>query len=154
MTGKDRSYLIIPGFDRILESQSEIASIPDLVGSWKERIAYRKIYRQMLHLYGLNESSYEGTHLDVLLAKESILRAGFSSAIFVSHPYHMRRVKMIASKVFEDCKIDLFFIPTRHEGVNRSLWWLDNKERNLVVTEYLKIAWFLLYTTIPGLSSG
>ena len=94
---------------------------------------------------------YERTHIEVMVAKEMMEKAGFSSAIFMSSPYHMRRIKMIASRVFYGSDDRLYFVPTNREKLNRNRWWMNKNDRQWVVREYMKIAWFLLYTYVPFL---
>jgi len=66
-------------------------------------------------------------------------------ANIVSSPYHMRRIKTIAGRVFsEDYK--LYFIPTRYQNVNKAVWRFDKKDFLSLFLEYLKIVWFLLYS--------
>ena len=93
---------------------------------------------------------YARTHIEVLLAKDMMEAAGFFSAIIVSHPYHMRRSKMIATRVFGGDDYHLYFVPACNEMLNKK-WWLSKNEWKWIVQEYVKIVWFLLYTHIPGL---
>ena len=101
--------------------------------------------------YGKGRWRYERTHIEVLLAKEMMKKAGFTSAIFMSHPYHMRRIRMIAVRVFDETGFRLHFVPTRYEKLNKNWWWLSKDGRQWVLSEYVKIAWFLLYTYVPFL---
>lgn len=95
---------------------------------------------------------YERTHIQVMVANEMMEKAGFSSAIFMSHPYHMRRIKMIASRLFAGNDYRLYFVPTNREKLNGNTWLMNKNDRQWVVREYIKIAWFLLYTYIPFFS--
>lgn len=106
------------------------------------------------HRFTLNElrdwrSYYELTHTGVLAAMKMMERDGFSSAIFISHPYHMRRVKMIAGKVFESTDYRLFFFPSRDGYFKENRWWLNLEDLLWVASEYVKIGWFLLYSNLP-----
>jgi len=102
-------------------------------------------YIQQDQIYNLKEKPrfkfYENTHLEILQAKLLMERFGFASAIVVSSPYHMRRVKMIADQIFDQGKYKLYFIPTRYEKTCNFSW---------IVSEYAKIAWFLLYDPLTG----
>jgi hypothetical protein len=88
-------------------------------------------------------SYFEDTHIEILEAKKMMDKAGFKSAIFVSSPFHMRRIKIIAEKVFD--KGHVTFVATRYEKAP-STFWLGNSAlvRN-VTNEYAKINWFLTY---------
>jgi len=87
---------------------------------------------------------YEDTHVEVLQARKMMDRAGFKSAIFVSSPYHMRRIRMIAGKVF-GADYRLTFVPSRFEQQRDVLWFLNKRDLKLVSSEYSKIVWFTLY---------
>jgi uncharacterized SAM-binding protein YcdF (DUF218 family) len=92
-----------------------------------------------------NHKFYENTHLEMLMARRIMDELGFKTAILVSEPYHMRRIKLIADRVFDEEAYRLRFIPTSPGGNDR-LWWLLYKDkRRWIVSEYIKILWFVLY---------
>jgi len=94
----------------------------------------------------LNTSAWlEDTHQEALIAHEIMERLGLRSAILVSSPYHMRRIKLIAERVFGD-RTALCYAPTRYETPTEGFWLLNNHEVRHVLMEYLKIIWFLLYS--------
>ncbi len=70
---------------------------------------------------------------------------GLTSAIFVSSPYHMRRIKLIANRVFIGTGYRMVFIPTRFEKRTEGLWFLHQSDIRKVASEYGKIVWFFLY---------
>jgi len=88
---------------------------------------------------------FEDTHVEILEAKKMMDKAGFKSAIFVSSPYHMRRISIIAGKVFGGGGYQLIYVPSRFEQQSGSLWFLNKRDLKLVTSEYSKIAWFTLY---------
>ena len=90
----------------------------------------------------------ENTHLELLHAREMMDKASFKSAIFVSSPYHMRRIKIILNKVLDKPYYTLLFVPTSFERVNEKFWLFYEYDRNWIIKEYAKIAWFFIYTTI------
>ena len=103
------------------------------------------------------KSYFESTHVEVLEAKRMMERLGISSAILVSSPYHMRRIRIIADYVFTPGSFPpfvkegqggfkLYTVPTRHETSGETFWLFNNHERKFVLTEYMKIGWFLLYS--------
>jgi hypothetical protein len=92
---------------------------------------------------------FEDTHIEILEAKKMMDKAGFKSAIFVSSPYHMRRISIIANKVFGKKVYKLAFVPSRYEQRSGPLWFLNKRDLKLVSTEYSKIAWFMLYGFLP-----
>jgi hypothetical protein len=91
---------------------------------------------------------YENTHIEVLYAKKMMNAMGLKSAIMVSSPYHMKRIKIITERVFDSSYV-IKLVPSRFEkGENglRSLWY-DLKN---VLMESLKILWFLCYDLWGG----
>jgi len=88
---------------------------------------------------------YEDTHVEILEAKKMMDKAGFKTAIFVSSPYHMRRISIIARKVFGKKGYRLTFVPSRYEQHRGAAWFLDKRELKFVSSEYSKIIWFMLY---------
>jgi hypothetical protein len=90
---------------------------------------------------------YEDTHLEIIEAKKIMSGYGLKSAIFVSSPYHMRRIKLIATKVFDLNKGGFYFVPTRYEKVPENFWELSSADWKKVRREYSKILWFFIYFT-------
>jgi len=88
---------------------------------------------------------YEDTHLEIIEARKIMSGYGLNSAIFVSSPYHMRRIKLIAMKVFDTNKCDFYFVPTRYERAPANYWELSLADWKKVRREYGKILWFFLY---------
>jgi hypothetical protein len=86
---------------------------------------------------------FENTHVEMLLAKKAMDAYGFKSAIFVSSPYHMKRIKIITGKVF-DSAYDITLVPSRFE---KSFETTLSSMNNLlsIFMEYPKMIWFLCY---------
>ena len=125
-------YLIIPAYSRLYKASAKRTLL--LTQTQRRKGKDKQVYQL-----------YEDTHLEILHAKTIMDKYGFRSAIFVSSPYHMRRVKLIADRVFEGKDRDLFFDPTRYEEMNNTLWWRTTYHLRWVIAEYFKIGWFLLY---------
>jgi hypothetical protein len=88
---------------------------------------------------------YENTHLEVLWASQMMDAYGLTSSIFVSSPAHMRRIKIIADRVFDENPYRLAFVHTKYEKPWGYLWWTDRDGLKQVMSEYVKIVWFLMY---------
>ena len=84
----------------------------------------------------------------MLLGKRMMDKLGYRSAIIVSSPYHMRRLKLIAGKVFGDGDYRIGFEPTPFEKQGTLDLPRSWKEVGNVVSEYVKIGWFLVYNSI------
>jgi hypothetical protein len=92
-------------------------------------------------------SFYEDTHVEIIEARKIMSSYGLKSAIFVSSPYHMRRIKLITMKVFDSNKGDFYFVPTPYEKVPANYWELSSADWKKVIREYGKILWFFTYVT-------
>ena len=88
---------------------------------------------------------YEDTHLEIIDAQKVMSSYGLNSAILVSSPYHMRRIKLIVMKVFDTNKGDFYFVPTSYEKAPANCWELSFTDWKKVRNEYGKILWFFLY---------
>jgi len=56
----------------------------------------------------------------------------------------MRRISIIAGKVFGGHGHRLAFVPSRYEQYGGQ-WFLNKRDLKFVFSEYSKIAWFMLY---------
>ena len=88
---------------------------------------------------------YENTHIEALEAKKMMDAAGYTSALFVSSPYHMRRISMISKAVFQDKKYQLTFRGSRYVKTGGLLSLFHWSEIQNVFEEYFKIVGFLVY---------
>lgn len=88
---------------------------------------------------------YEATHIEVLNTKIMMEYLNINSAIIVSSPYHLRRIKIMVASVFKGMPHKLLLTPEKSKGTNNVLWFLSWYDIKWVVSEYMKIGWFLLY---------
>lgn len=118
-------------------------------------------YLKLNHLELKTSAWLEDTHSETLTARDMMDSLGARSAILVSSSYHMRRIKLIAERVFAPpplakggggdfsstgSNFRLTFIPTRYEAAGDGFWLFNSRDRRFVLTEYMKIGWFLLYS--------
>ena len=89
----------------------------------------------------------EQTHIDVLQAQKLMQHIGVKRAIFVSSPYHMRRIQIITDTVFDEESYDIAFVPTAYEPPHEP-WFMNWKDTKWVFSEWAKIIWFLLYSPL------
>ncbi|MGO9139826.1 MAG: YdcF family protein [Syntrophales bacterium] len=124
-------YLFIPAYGRITEA----ASLSSPAGTKKAN--------PKLVISGLKPRPYfENTHVEVLEAKRMMEQYGLKSAIFVSSPEHMRRIKIIAERIFYEEPVRIVFVPIRVEPAHQDLILSDYRRMG---KEYVKIIWFLMY---------
>jgi hypothetical protein len=140
-------YLIIPAFRQVLTSKN---------GSPGSFDASRSPNVSQFNAYPL---LYENTHVEVLHAQQMMEAMGLKSAIMVSSPYHMRRIRMISKKVFGEQSRHFSYVPTRYENNPTALFDLTRMNWIHVFREYAKICWFQAYSlfgdtrrSTPGLS--
>jgi uncharacterized SAM-binding protein YcdF (DUF218 family) len=125
-------YLFIPAYGRITEA----ASLSSPAGTKKAN--------PKLIISGLKPRPYfENTHVEVLEARRMMEQYGLKSAIFVSSPEHMRRIKIIAEKIFYEKSVQIVFVPIRVEPAHQDLTLADYRRMG---KEYVKIIWFLMYS--------
>jgi len=132
-------YLIIPAYQKIYKVSDE-----GVIRYLSPNLSLRNSIKKKVPL---NSSPYfyEDTHKETIEAKKTMTEFGLKSAIFVSSPYHMRRIKLIVSKVFAGDQKGFYFVPTSYEEAPayfRDLSWTNWKK---VGREYGKMIWFSIY---------
>jgi uncharacterized SAM-binding protein YcdF (DUF218 family) len=131
-------YLIVPAHNRVLEAGSD-GSLTRIPSPPAPAAVSRK-----------TNDMIEDTHIEIASAKHVMKDLGLTSAIFVSSPYHMRRIKVMAGRVYRDTtgapSYRLNFVASRYETPRMSTWFMRPSELRFVLTEYGKLFWFLIYS--------
>jgi hypothetical protein len=130
-------YLIIPAYQKIYKINDE-GTIKYLSPNLLSR-------KELKKKTGNCHYFYEDTHIEIIDAAKIMSDYGLKSAIFISSPYHMRRIKIIVSKIFDMKKSDLYFVPTSFEKAPYKFWELSWADWRKVGREYGKMFWFSLY---------
>jgi len=86
---------------------------------------------------------FENTHVEMLLAKKVMDAYGFKSAIFVSSPYHMKRINIMANRVFGSA-YDITLVSSRSER-SFEIFLLSMSDLRNVFMEFPKMIWFFCY---------
>lgn len=137
-------YLIIPSYDevRVLNGRGEIERLPRMVprGDLMHKVHMAAAYK--------DKKYYENTHIEALEAKRMMDDLGLRSAMLVSSAYHIRRIKLIAARVFDARRYAVSCNPARWQPQFTAGDWLDRTRRKIIVSEYIKIAWFLAYGAV------
>lgn len=136
-------YLIIPAYHKIYKI-SDKKIMKSLSTNSSQHGSTR-----MKNLLNPFPYFYEDTHIETINAKETMSDLGLSSAIFISSPYHMRRIRLIAAKVFADKTTSLYFVPTTFEKAPHRFWELSWENWKKVGREYGKMFWFYIYINWP-----
>jgi uncharacterized SAM-binding protein YcdF (DUF218 family) len=83
------------------------------------------------------------TYQEALAVAPILREKGYRSAMIVTDPYHLRRVRWTFGHVFKNQPIDLVFVssdmPWKREG-----WWRYKEEKLRVYSEVSKLAWYWL----------
>jgi uncharacterized SAM-binding protein YcdF (DUF218 family) len=93
----------------------------------------------------IDDSRVTSTYAEVFQLKEFIThsQAPVRSVIVVSDPYHMRRARWTYRHLLGD-QVSLQMAPVPFELLPyQRRWWTDEKSRQYVKIEYLKIAYYL-----------
>ena len=132
-------YLIIPAYNKTYRVFDK-GVIKYLPANFPEPKTMKKSVDTPLRFY-------EDTHWEIIEAKKAMSHYGLRSAIFVSSPYHMRRIKIIVMRVFDKNDGVFYFIPTHYEKAPSGFWELSSADWKKVAREYGKILWFIVYFT-------
>jgi hypothetical protein len=132
------NFLIVPAYNLVTPingaSISRIRKITDAeYASFKVR--KKKNYKPW----------YEDTHVEVLETMRLMEANGIHSALFVSSPYHLRRIKLIADHQLKRDGFTIRFVPARIELATVRLRHVSAAGLRWLVSEYAKIAWYFLY---------
>lgn len=132
-------YLLIPFSGEIFTTDSA-GGFVRLTDNQPRRELFHKI-----RIAASYEKYYENTHIEALEAKRMMNERGLKSAMLVSSGFHMRRIRMIADRVFDDRKYVVTCYPAQWHKKYTAADWLDAERRKIIFSEYVKIVWFLAY---------
>ena len=128
-------YLIIPAYDKAYRiEKGSTRYLPEF--ALKEKSLVKN---------GKAPDYFEDTHLEIMDSQSIMDMHGLSSAVFVSSPYHMRRIQMMVRKEFKTGG-PYYFRPTRYEEAPKDVWNLTYADVRKVWREYIKILWFFVYS--------
>ncbi len=77
--------------------------------------------------------------------KEFMKKNDLHSAILVSSPFHMRRIRYTANKVFKDYNAELIYAPVPEDMAQISLegWWNKEDDFITIILEYVKMLYYV-----------
>ena len=128
-------YLIISAYDKAYRiEQGQAILLP------QQLLGERSLVKN-----GRAPGYFEDTHLELIDARIVMDDLGLRSAIFVSSPYHMRRIGVMVKREFQKGN-DYYFVPTRFETAPRYFWEMTGADARKIWRESIKIVWFLVYS--------
>ena len=131
-----------------------------LIPAWRQVIRYadggRKEARKKtvmvagrpqvsVRIFGRRLDLYENTQLELLQARGMMEKLELKSAVVVSSLRHLRRVQIIAGQVFAAGGYEIGLQPASLKISSPLACLQSGLCRDHVASEYLKIAWFLVY---------
>jgi hypothetical protein len=90
-----------------------------------------------------NNRYLENTHIELLVARSFVQNNRMKRIAIVSSPYHMRRVKLIADRLFKD-EVERYYSAPGNYTSSR-VWIFNWREIKWASKESLKLLWFLFY---------
>jgi uncharacterized SAM-binding protein YcdF (DUF218 family) len=136
-------YLLIPASGELYAAEAAGRLV------WKDTVIQPQVgfypTKRIVAGYG---KFHENTHIEALEAKRMMDERGLRSALLVSSPYHLRRIRLLAGRVFDARDYSISCIPARWPAPFTAADWLNGEHRRIIVKEYLKIGWFLAYGVV------
>ena len=69
---------------------------------------------------------------------------GWRRALVVSDPYHLRRLSWTWGRVFKDSGLSYSLVSTSPRYWDSDGWWRDEKAAQVMIMEYIKLAYYLV----------
>lgn len=147
---REAQRLMMDGHARVLLIPAFGSIWTGMDGKWKKGAPlHRQRKRLSQGAPGQYPGYYENTHIEVLTALKMMADFGLSSAIFVSSPSHMRRIRIITNRVASDAtRYQIVFCGTRYVSPENRVSLFHPAKVKRVAMEYVKIIWFCLYHTL------
>jgi hypothetical protein len=146
--------LIIPAYGQLLAMKGATnGSGDDQDGTQAAELTMEKLKADIQRMRGRSPQYlryYENTRIEALEARLIMDRHGFRSALFVSSPIHMRRIRLIAGEVFAPAHYHIAFIPARFEQRPECFRKFTPTQVAGVALECVKIIWFQTYRLWPA----
>src|SRR5208283_4418327 len=131
-------FLIVPAFQNVFT----LKNIPPHVQDVSDNAKFRSFNKYPVF--------YENTHIEILHAQKIMNALELKSAIMVSSPNHIKRIRMISQKVFGEQSRFISYVPTRYMYCPANLSDMDMADWMFVIEEFVKICWFRIYSFSSG----
>lgn len=132
------------GYARRLLFTGEQMITPDgILTTWPQMAQKEAIAQGVPKEDIILEERSTSTYDDACYSLEDLKRRGFKKAIVVSDPFHMRRARLTFFNVFEEERIQLYFIPASTSSYSLERWWTREEDFLIVIEEYIKMFYYL-----------
>jgi uncharacterized SAM-binding protein YcdF (DUF218 family) len=91
----------------------------------------------------LFDSTSANSMEEAVNARRLMEQKGWRSVIVVSDPHHMRRLSWAWGRVFAESGLQFRLVATSPDWWKPDRWWLDEKSAQAVITEYIKLVYYL-----------
>ncbi|OGW25072.1 MAG: hypothetical protein A2X59_00310 [Nitrospirae bacterium GWC2_42_7] len=92
----------------------------------------------------LLEDTSRSTEEDAKFTKDILMKHGYKSMILITSPYHSKRASMIFGRIMgKDIKI--INAPADNSWFSFDEWWKRRRDRSVVLSEYSKFIWLLIF---------
>jgi len=86
----------------------------------------------------------ESTYEDIKYSLPLLENMGMKKLILVSSPYHMRRMTLVARKMYNPKGIKVIPYPVQNAKWKADKWWTRHEDTQLVIWEYMAMIEYLL----------
>lgn len=113
---------------------------PPAALTWRaEFLEANGIPRSAMRLEVVSRNSWEEAQSVLVLMRQQ----GWRRAIVVSDPPHMRRLAWVWGRVFGNSGLQYVLVASEPDWWFPDEWWRDEKAGQFVITEYIKLAYYL-----------
>ncbi len=96
------------------------------------------------------EKNATSTYEEALFLKQKIIDLHIKSALIVSDPFHLYRVKWTFTHIYQNVPVHFSYISTEPKWAN-GFWWNNRRSRVFVLSELPKIPYYWIAHGIFGL---
>lgn len=113
---------------------------PPAALTWRaEFLEAQGVPRSAIRLESVSRNSWEEARNVLALMRQQ----GWRTVIVVSDPPHMRRLAWVWERMFADSGLQFVLVASEPDWWFPREWWRDEKAGQFVITEYIKLAYYL-----------
>lgn len=134
---------------RVLCASSQV---PDLLKATGRAMTQAEISAAVLRAEGVPDAAIlvvnrsTSTYEELRLVRDTMRAQGWKRAILVSSPTHLRRIRITWDRLTPHGGLEAILRATPYASFHRDAWWRYERDLIAVQNEYLKIAYYLVFT--------